>query len=152
MQTLLIKIKAALQAGLTQVRDGDVFITPDLSFIPAGVKSQLAIAVKDGTVINKELTCGVIERTMPVHFRVFVRLQKNHEAPVVGDASTGSLGVLAATEAIKVLLKNNLLGIAGMQAALPDAREPESELFVGQAGNTVAWQTKDITINYIRED
>jgi hypothetical protein len=149
MQALLLAVKAALQSGLAQVRAGDVFITPDLGFVPAGVKAQLAVGIKDGTVVYKEKTCGVVERTMPVHLRAFVRLQKSGEASVIGDAATGSFGVLAAGEAVKALLKDNLLGIAGMQAALPDQREPESTLFVGDGG--VAWQTKDITINYIWE-
>lgn len=147
MQALLLAVKAALQAGISEVRDGDVFITPSENFIPAGVKSALAIGVKDGPVTRRDLTCGLVEKTMQVRVAAFVRLQKP-EAAVIGDNSTSSLGVLAAINAIEALLTDNLLAISGMIFARP-VQESASEMFVGEAG--VAWQQKIITYNYIWE-
>ena len=146
MQTLLAAIKTALQAGITQARDGDVFITPSLNFLPAGVKSP-AIGIKDGAVTRKDQTCGVVEKTMQVQVAVFIQLQKP-EAAVMGDASTSSLGVLAAIDAIEAVLTGNLLAISGMIDARPVA-ESASELFVNDAG--AGWQTKNITYNYTWE-
>lgn len=147
MQTLLVAIKSALQTRVSQVRDGDVFITPSANFIPAGVKSTLAIGIKDGTVTMKDLTCGVVEKTLQVQVIVFIRLQKP-EAAIIGDPSTSSLGVLAAIDAIEAVLTDNLLAISGLIAARPVA-ESASELFVGDAGS--AWQTKTITYDYTWE-
>ncbi|RJX20294.1 MAG: hypothetical protein C4563_06445 [Desulfobulbus sp.] len=147
MKTLLAAIKAALQTGIAEARDGDIFITPSLNFLPAGVKSTLAIGIKDGPVARRDLTCGLVEKTLQVQVGVFVRLLKP-EAAVMGDDSTSSLGVLEAIDAIETTLTDNLLSIPGMMFARPVA-EAASELFVGEGG--AAWQTKSITYNYIWE-
>jgi len=148
MKDILSAIKTTLQDGLTAIRDGDVFITPALNFLPSGVRSNLAVGIKDGPVARRDLSCAVVEKTMQVQIAAFVRLQKP-EAAIMGDESTSSPGVLDAIDDIEQLLTDNLLGVAGLISARPGPESP-SELLVADESKAV-WQTKTITYTYVWE-
>jgi hypothetical protein len=146
MQELLTKLKTALQGGLSYVRAQDVFVTPSLELIPNGVKSP-AVALKDGAVSRSELAGGMIEIGLAVQIAVFAQVFKP-EASVMGDASTGSKGVLELAGDVHGVLDENLLGIAGMLSAF-SATESASETVGDETG---MFQRKIITYVYTKQE
>lgn len=149
MHTLVAAILTALQndASLDYVRDSDIYAASNLNLVRPGVKGHF-IAVKDGRVTIKELSCAVIEKTAVVQLAVYVHLAKD-QAGLLGDSSSSKTGVLEFAGDVAAVLKGNLLSISGMQAALPSGEE-ESELFLNEDGT--AYQRKRINFTYIWEE
>lgn len=148
MKTLLTAIKSQLQSDLTYVRDSDIFVMEDENEYPGEAVKYPAIGLKDGSVIRKELMGGMMEYTMTVKIVVFVQLSKS-EATIMGDAASGKKGVLDVEADVHTSLDENLLGISGMQEAVPAANQPESDLF---GDETEMVQRKIIPYQYVKEE
>lgn len=149
MLTLVKAIRTALRdaVSLDYIRDKDIFVTPHVNFIPPMVKDSF-IGIKDGRIDNKEETCGVVEKTGPVIVSVFVRLI-DFEKAMIGEASSGTIGVLEAAADVAAVLRGNLLNITGMQAAVVNT-EDASDMFLRDDGT--GYQRKKITITYVWEE
>ncbi|MBI9092300.1 MAG: hypothetical protein JEZ12_24055 [Desulfobacterium sp.] len=100
MRNLMLNIQALLREKLNDVRNRDVFLSPDLSIVPESVKFP-CIGIKDGKVGRKELSGGVLELTLPVEIAVYERLIRESETV---------LNTLAVCEAVHIALKGNYLG------------------------------------------
>ena len=148
MKALLTAIKTQLQSDLTYVRDKDVFITEDDFATPQAIKYP-AVGLKDGPVTRKELAGGMMEYAMTVKIILYVQFAKP-EAAIMGDASTGQVGILDMEADVHSSLDENLLDITGMQSAVAASNQPESEL-VGEEGQSLA-QRKIITYEYVKEE
>jgi len=146
MKELLKAAKTEIKASVSSVRDDAVYITPAVNFLPSGVKTP-CIGIKDGKVIRKELTGGVIEKTLQVTYVATVSLSKK-EASIIGDESSDQPGVLDVIGDIEENMTGKLLSITGMQLARPIA-ESESLLFIDTKGNEL--QQKTITFEYVKE-
>lgn len=99
MKTLLQSIQTELQDGVEDVRERDVFLTPDPDILPDHVKMP-CIGIKDGPVTRKDLMGGCVEKTLPVGIHCYVRLLKD-EAPI--------LALLDIAAAVVEALDDNLL-------------------------------------------
>ena len=146
MKELLLAIQTQLQTDLTNIRDGDIFITLHENYIPAHVRPP-CIGIKDGDIIRIELAGGMWEVTMEVMIIPYVQLAKD-EASIIGDSSTGKKGVLDVVDDIHVSLDENLLGITGMQAAFSPS-ESKSEYFGDEKESL---QRKIVRYQYIKEE
>lgn len=145
MKTLLSALKTAIQTDLDYIRNADVYITPHLNLIPSAVRPP-CIGIKDGKITREELAGGYLEETLTVRIVAYVQLAKE-EAGIMGDGAAGRKGVLDIASDIHESLDENLLGIAGMQAAFSPS-EAESEMFGGIADGL---QRKIIEYQYVRE-
>lgn len=147
MRELLNAIKSALQAAetLSYVRDVDIYITPHLNYIPAGVQFP-AIGIKDENIARAELASEQMEYMLRARLVVYVDLAKA-EASVTGDAATEEKGVLQIEEDLLSVLDENLLGTTGMISALSPSSSG-SELF-GDESETL--QRKIIDLEYVKE-
>lgn len=128
------------------MRAADIFVTEDDSLIPDAVKFP-AVGIKDGPIARTEDAGGYWTVSLDVRIICLVQLQKT-EAAVMGDASTGKKGVLDMAVDVHAALDNDLLAIAGMQAAFSPA-EGESE-FIGD--EQLVLQRKIITYRYEKEE
>lgn len=147
MKELLIAIKSELQTSLaTDVRSGDIFITPDLSFIPSKAMKP-CVGIKDGKIGREELAGNMLELTLYVSLAVYVQLFKE-EAGIVGDTSTNQKGVLELTGVAVAALDANLLSITGMQSAFAES-ESGSGLF--SPDGQVMLSRKIINLKYVKE-
>jgi len=142
-------IRQALReaSSLAYIRDADIFAAPHINFIPGGVKEYF-IGVKDGPSRRRELTCGMTEVTADVHLCCWVRIA-DYETSVIGEESSVTRGALEVARDVAAVLKDNRLGIKGMQAALLTA-EPPSDLFVSDTGTS--YQRKMVTLTYTWEE
>ena len=71
---------------------------------------------------------GLWEEELGVRLAVFSQIMKAG-ASLMGDEATGRRGLLEMVADLHAALDENLLGLSGVTAAEPDAREPESEFF-----------------------
>lgn len=147
MKTLLTAIKARLQTDLTYIRDGDIFITPNLNIVPAGSRPP-CIGLKDGPIRRVELAGSMMGYIMSVKIAIFVQLLKP-EAAIIGDAATSKKGVLEITDDVHESLDENLLSISGMQSAVAAPNEPESDYF-GDEKDGIS--RKILTYEYEKEE
>jgi len=141
----LAALKSA--AALSNVRDADIYATANLNLVPEGVKSPF-IAVKDGPVTVRELTCNLIEKTGRSTVAVYVQLDKK-EASIIGDDSASKKGVLEIAGDVEGVLRGNLLSVSGMQAAMLNG-STESETFLNADGTKIL--RKKINITYVWEE
>ena len=145
MKALLATMKTTLQ-GLSCVREQDVYITASFELIPNGVRMP-AVALKDGPIVRTELSGGMWERTLTVRIGLFAQVLKS-EASIMGDAVSNQKGLLDLARDVHGLLDENLLSIAGMQAAFSPS-ETESET----VGNeTEMLQRKIVTYTYTQQE
>jgi hypothetical protein len=145
MKALLTAIKTQLKTSLTYVRDLDIYITPDLDYIPEAVKFP-AVAIEDGDVDSPNSMGASWVETLNVRIAAYVQLLKP-EASVMGDTSTSSKGVLDMEIDILTALNDNKLSIAGMQVVENDPARPKSEL-VGNDNYMLV--RKIVTMQYVR--
>lgn len=146
MKDLLLAIQAELRRELTYIRDGDIFITPHLNYIPHVFKNAF-VGIKDGRVTREELSGSMWRVTMRVKIASYVQLQKE-EASIVGDEASGIKGVLEIPDDINAALDENLLGIDGMIEAYCSPVEEESETFGDEKEGL---QRKIISVEYVKE-
>lgn len=143
VRELLTAVQARVREALDYVRDTDVFVTPDVDFIPHGVRLP-AVAIKDGPVQVREQIAGLEERVMRVGLVVWVDLA-DPEATVMG--ASAERGVLAVAADVVDALRDQTLGLSGVILARPVA-ESESEL---AADDSRAASRKAITMEYTWE-
>jgi len=137
MKELLIAVKSALGAALTNVR---VHVTPHINAFPTDFTLP-CVGIKDGAVTRVELINSMLEITLNVIIVVYVSLQEGKEVNIIGDSD--EQGVLDIVSDIHEVLDENLLDIAGMQFAF-SASEAESISFD-------YIQQKKIMYKYIKE-
>jgi len=108
MKATLTYILSALQgaATLSYIRDNDIFITPDVDYVPRQTKMP-CIGVKDGA-IRYDLDSEGALSNMGVSIAVFAEIHRDEESSIVGDGI--SKGVLEIAEDVADVLHNNLLG------------------------------------------
>ena len=100
MKALLTAIQTQLRTDLTTIRDSDIYIAPHENYIPNQVRPP-CVGIKDGRIVRKELTGGMMEVTLDVTIAIFVHLAKD-EASIMGDTATGKKGVLEIGEDVGV--------------------------------------------------
>lgn len=144
MKALLKAVQAALRAGMSEIRAGDVFITPHEAFLPKGM-SMPCLGIKDGGVSRRELTGGAVGEVLEVVVIVFTSLRKDHEAVILGDSK--EKGVLDLADEVRGILDRNLLGLPGMEYAWC-AQDQASEMFEDESR---AIQRKLLAFQYERE-
>lgn len=144
MKALLKAVQAALKAGMSGIRKGDVFITPHEAFLPRS-QNMPCLGIKDGGVSRRELTGGAVEENLEVVVIVFTSLRKEHEAVILGDSK--EKGVLDLADAVRGILDRNLLDLPGMEYAWC-AQESGSEMFEDESR---AIQRKLLAFQYTRE-
>lgn len=151
MLTTILAVRDELRERpeLSYIRDIDIAIVPSLYHLPGDAPKFPCIAVKDGKVVRREMTCGVIEWQLPVHVVVYTNLQKDQERSVVGDVSTGQPGILTVARDVCAVLANNLLGLEPMiqDALITDEGASETYIKADESGT----QRKQITITYTKE-
>lgn len=113
MDTLIKAIQTQLRADIDYVRDPDVYITPDVDYLPENVRPP-CIGIKDGDISRKEEFGGKMTYKMAVTIVACVSLTKE-EAAIIGDSSRE--GVITLSNDIQASLDENTLGITGMQTA-----------------------------------
>lgn len=144
MKTLLLAIQTALRAGLTDIREADIFITPHVNYLPPGVKAP-AIGIKDGVVRVFEHPGESQETRIQVSLAVWVEFFAGEES-ILG--RTDRDGVLDICADVHGVLAGNTLGVPGVIWARP-LSETESEMFGdGSRGLT----RKIITYEYEKEE
>jgi len=144
LKALLTAIKSELPNNLAWVRAGDVYITPDVDFIPPGTRYP-CIGIKDGTIRRRELPGNMLEVTLTVTLAVYVQLLKP-EASIMGDGNKP--GVLDAAADIHGVLDENLLNITDMQKAF-SPNEDDSQM---ASDDKRLLQSKLITYHYVKEE
>ncbi len=143
MDTLLPSIQQHLQNKLEGFRDSDIYITPDLQFLPQGVKMP-CIGIKDGKVEHKYLAAGEMEYSMTVRLIMFLDLTKRKEAIVGG---RWGLGILQINKQLTSLLENNNLGNPAIQEARI-IEDPESKFYLGKGKEM--YQRKELVLKYTK--
>ena len=78
MRGLLPLIKTALAGVFTGIRSSDIFLIPEPSIIPDGVRFP-CIGIKDGKVDISELMGNVLEKTLPVEIYYYDRLTQGDD-------------------------------------------------------------------------
>lgn len=147
MIELLKEIQKALRAGLTGLRDQDIYITPHIGFIPDSARRP-CIGIKDGKVIHKYGMSHSKDYQLPVRLAIFVDLAKKEDS-LIGDASGRNKGVLEISKDCIDILENNMLGIEGLDGVRV-VDDPESEMFGMKHGPDV--QRKQLGLLYEKVD
>lgn len=130
---------------MTGFRDVDIFITPDVNYIPSGVGFP-AIGIKDGKIDRKELVGGVLDLKPNILIIPFVKIFPASESIIGG---SGFYGVLDVASDIHDVLDENKLGLSWVEDAFC-ATEKASEMF---GNDREGLQRKIITYTYeIRRD
>ena len=145
MKALLLAIQVKLRAGLSYIRDGDIYIAPHENYIPNTVRPP-CVGIKDGRIVRHELPSGMWGVTLQVILAIYVMLAKE-EATIVGDAASGQKGILEIAGDIHAALDENLLGISGMIEAFSPTESP-STLF----GTGPYLEQKLVTYEYVMEE
>jgi hypothetical protein len=115
MKDLIIATRASIRAGITYVKDRDVFVTEDLRLI-RNSGGYPAIGIKDGGIVFGFEGGDQGDEALQLSFSLQVKLAKS-EASIMGDDSTSSTGVLDMAKNLIALLTDNLP--AGIDLALP---------------------------------
>lgn len=93
MLNILSAVKTNLQVALaSDVRSGDIYVTPHVNYIPRSVKMP-CVAIADGGLVRRELSGGAVEATVKLRIVVYVDLAKD-EAAILGDESTDRKGLI----------------------------------------------------------
>jgi len=146
LKTLLTNIQAALREKLPYIRPADIYITPHENFIPAGVQFP-AVGIKDGNIKSEVLMGGDLsDRSKAVRLIPYVKMFDG-EKSVIGHGA--DKGILEVAEDIKDALKDNFLGISGMED-VTCTDEKASESF-GEPGDGLVRKII-IYVYEIRED
>lgn len=150
MIELLKAAEQHLQSSLTYAlaHGGNIFITPDVNYISHGVGFP-AIGIKDGKPVKRELTGGVIQWEWPLIFAVFSQVRKSPSAPIIGDPSTNTPGVLQMLDDVAEQMVDNCLGLDGFESAF-ETNRTDSRFFVGKKAK-LAIQQALITITWTIE-
>lgn len=136
MKSLLSAIQAALRndAGLTYVRDEDIFISTDENIIPR-MAAFPAVGIKDGPVSEGLEAAKGSQYAWDVRYRVHVVAyvdMKAGEIPVMGQTEPETIkGIMDVREDVHAVLHENYLSRQGCM----DARcveEGESEVMAGE--------------------
>ncbi len=143
MDELLLSIQRHLRGQMADFRASDIYITPDLQYLPQGVKMP-CIGIKDGKVEHKYLAAGEKEYVLFVRLIVFLELTKRREAIVGGNFS---LGILQITRQLTDLLENNPLGDPEIQEARI-IEDPESKFYLGKGKEM--YQRKELVLKYTK--
>lgn len=146
MKELLQAVQSQLRSNLDYIRDGDIYITPHVNYLPKHVRPP-CIGIKDGPIVRTELAGGAWNVQMNVQIVVYVQVHKE-EGAIVGDAAAGTKGILEISDDIHTYLDENLLGISGMISAF-SPREEESVVF---GSETEFIQQKVIDYEYEKEE
>lgn len=148
MNNLLAAIRDELKASTTfsHVRNEDIFVALNVEWFPDQCRTPF-VGIKDGIVTrSQEIDDGLLEE-LYVSIIVWVRLLKP-EAAILGDSSSGQVGILEVTKDIHEVLDANTLGCVGIIDAFCE-NESESELFLDP--NSSFLQRKILTYKYTRE-
>jgi hypothetical protein len=127
MIELLKAIRQQLQSELSYIREGDIFITPHIGFIPQGVMRP-CIGIKDGKDDHSYGAGHSKENKLYVRLAIFTDLS-NQEYSIVGNPVSNVKGVLEIKTDCIAALEGNKLGIKGMTRVKVVA-DPESESFI----------------------
>ncbi len=139
MLELLPALQTALQHHMHEIRRTDINIVPDLSFIPQGTMFP-CLGIKDGQERYRYFPGSCREVTSDVHLVIYVSLSKKEYAVLGKDTAILPLAAKAIT-----FLENNLLGIAGVQSALP-VSSPASQLYIAERDQV--YLKKTFTMQY----
>lgn len=120
---------------------GDIYLAISVDYIPQGVGFP-CVGIKDGPISYDHADAGGVCVSRLVHLAVYMEIPAGDEA-LTGSTSTAADGILAVTDALRVHLTDNLLGISGMELALP-VEETEIEI----VGNEFLALRKILTIEY----
>lgn len=133
MKATLTAIKAALQgaAGLSYIRDNDIFITPDTDYVPRQTKMP-CIGIKDGA-IRYDLDYGADVKTMEVEIAVFAEILRDEGSSIIGDGTRK--GILEIAEDVISILNENLLSASLRENRI--LRETAGKLFADETSLAV---------------
>jgi len=94
-------------------------IDPEMLLIPRSI-SFPAIGIKDGTIDYplEELTTNAQDNVFYVKFGVFVPMVSGDDI-IIGTYPLAPRGIFALTDHLKKNLRDNLLGLSGLETALP---------------------------------
>ncbi|MBM9605967.1 hypothetical protein [Desulfopila inferna] len=115
MKQLIESTRATIRTGIGYIKDRDVFVTEDLRLI-RNSGSYPAIGIKDGGINFAFESGDQGDESLQLSFSLQVKLAKS-EASIMGDDSTGSIGVLDMAKDVIALLVDTLP--AGIDLALP---------------------------------
>ena len=146
MKSLLTAVQAALKAGLTDVRESDVFIAPFELYLPEAVKSP-AIGIKDHGTRRRELVGGMVEVSRSIMVVPWVQVVSAENA-ILGSWASGQPGILDLSEAIQTLLDENLLGLTGCMEAFGESDSATEMTFT----QTAPWQRQELVYTYQFEE
>lgn len=120
MKTLLPAIKTALQAHDIITVDNDIYITPDTKWRPEGTGTP-CIGIHDGGMVREELGGNYWEITATVDIAAFAALTGNG-----ADALCETEGIYSILDGATLILVDNLLSVAGVQAVQVGNDSPSS--------------------------
>ncbi|WP_028314675.1 hypothetical protein [Desulfatibacillum aliphaticivorans] len=141
MKSLLTAVQTALKAGLTDVRDRDIFIAPFELYLPEAAKSP-AIGIKDHGSRRRELSGNMVEVARAVMVIPWVRVIDPEKAVM------GSGGVLALSGLIQALLDENRLSLANCIDGFCPNDSPSEMAFT----KTAQWQRQELIFTYTFEE
>ena len=143
MDKLLLAVKQELQEKITGFRKSDIYITPDLAFIPKGVKMP-CVGIKDGKTKHTYGMSHSKDFEMAVRLVMLVDLTKK-EAALVDTKK----GILQINKKIIAALENNLLGIENMNECRV-VEDPASQFFITKTKELL--QRKELGLLYTKND
>lgn len=145
MKDLLTALKAEIQQNISYVRNDDIFISLDESWLPHDVKFP-CIGLKDGGVKRTEKPGLWWEEEKEVRITIWVNIRKPELSLVGGAHDKGLLDIIY--DDIHVLLDDNFLGLDDViHAHCPS--EAGSQLFAGPEKSFI--QQKTVIYKYIVE-
>jgi len=144
MKTIIQTAQSELQESLTNFKERNIFITPDLNIFPME-KSFPAIGIKDGKIEHLPYNQDV-KSTYTVQYAIYVEIIKEDESSVIGDTSTNKKGTLDIASDLRSVLDDNLLSITGLNSAFCTS-ESESLLIPGRSRSAMR---KILTYQYIK--
>lgn len=143
MDKLLLAIKEELQDKLVGFRKSDIYITPDLAFIPRGVKMP-CIGIRDGKVKHTYGMSLSKDYELAVRLVMLVDLTKKEAALVDPEK-----GILHINKEVISILENNRQGLEGTDECRV-ADDPASQFFVTKSKELL--QRKELGLLYTKID
>lgn len=131
----------ATVAWSAYVSPDDIYLAISADYIPQGVGFP-CVGIKDGAIAYDHADGGGVCVSRLVHLAVYVEIPAGDEA-ITGTSESAADGILAVTDALRAHLTDNMLGIDGMELALP-VEETEIEI----VGNEFLALRKVLTIEY----
>ena len=132
MKSILLALKTAIPAGMTEIKDIAIISDPDI--LPSVVRFPF-VGLKDGTTARSEGMNQTVEKTEEVLIYIYVRLLQNAEASIMGVDNVGPAvdikGLLDLTDNLLTLLDHNLLGDIVQSAFCRDVMASETMIAEG---------------------